>query len=696
MVLQLDNGKYLHTAYAISNIAEELGTDDWSLTDQEGMLYIGTYIDGNSVDSTDPTAYNWEELVDEDVDDEDSEGIMPVADFQSQIDALADQIDILQSDASDLAVSIAQNADNISNGTNLASEANDIAKATGQHFWTDDSGAHVTEATQEEWNDPDSPNYQSGANSLWNSLGILFRRGLNNLLAILAGGADGTGEKGIAIYDGLGNALSNIVAKFTDAGSIIGKQDESHLKLDYHSMQMVDKDGVTYLYISDLRNEDGNIVQTETGDGWTYIFPTLLQVNEVISVTVDGVTVSATAQDNTVVLDTTPADGSEVIITYIPFPENYAKAYTLGQRLDGAPIGAMSVAEGVNNSASGNYSHVEGGNNVVDTGSEYGHAEGSENTITSCHYSHVEGTDNRIEGSYAHAEGIRNKALSDASHVEGEGNIASGWGQHVVGRYNEETPDALEIVGNGSTTNLRSNARVLYTNGNEWLADTLVVSRNPTRPMEVATKQYVDNSGGGGGTSDYTQLSNKPQINGITLTGNKSSADLSLVPSARTVNSKALTSDITLDASDVGALPDTTVIPTKVSDLTNDSGYIPKDDLFFKPGDVYTVSYNHARALTGYISSSTTGIYFEIPLPKFLTDVTSANITAMTGGVRGVGGYVNGLSNGSNLKSGFTVTASVDNPNTLYVSVVKGSALTNATNNTPISVALNSISITFS
>lgn len=34
--------------------------------------------------------------------------------------------------------------------------------------------------------------------------------------------------------------------------------------------------------------------------------------------------------------------------------------------------------------------------------------------------------------------------------------------------------------------------------------------------------------GGGSGTSDYTQLSNKPQINGHTLTGNQSAADLGL------------------------------------------------------------------------------------------------------------------------------------------------------------------------
>lgn len=34
------------------------------------------------------------------------------------------------------------------------------------------------------------------------------------------------------------------------------------------------------------------------------------------------------------------------------------------------------------------------------------------------------------------------------------------------------------------------------------------------------------------------------------------------------------TGDVVLDAADVGALPDNTVIPTKTSDLTNDSGYM--------------------------------------------------------------------------------------------------------------------------
>lgn len=71
----------------------------------------------------------------------------------------------------------------------VAAEALDVANATGQHFWSDTDGAHVTEVTQEEWTDPTDPGYQSGPNSLWNSLGMLFRDGLNNLLALVAGTA---------------------------------------------------------------------------------------------------------------------------------------------------------------------------------------------------------------------------------------------------------------------------------------------------------------------------------------------------------------------------------------------------------------------------------------------------------------------------------------------------------------------------
>lgn len=94
----------------------------------------------------------------------------------------------------------------INNAVDLAEQAEAVAQATGQYFWSDTDGAHVTQVTKDDWNDSTSPNYHSGPNSLWNSLGMLFRDGLNNLMAILT--------NGIAIYDGLGNADSNILAKF--------------------------------------------------------------------------------------------------------------------------------------------------------------------------------------------------------------------------------------------------------------------------------------------------------------------------------------------------------------------------------------------------------------------------------------------------------------------------------------------------
>ena len=45
------------------------------------------------------------------------------------------------------------------------------------------------------------------------------------------------------------------------------------------------------------------------------------------------------------------------------------------------------------------------------------------------------------------------------------------------------------------------------------------------------------------------------------------------VPTTRTINNKSLSNSITLTASDVGALPDSTTIPTATSDLTNDSNF---------------------------------------------------------------------------------------------------------------------------
>lgn len=100
-----------------------------------------------------------------------------------------------------VSVTVSQDAAGVAG---IAQQALDVAEATGQHFWHNDAGAHVTELTREQWEAQ-----QTGPNSLWNSLGMLFRDGLNNLLAIVTGQ-----NPGLQIYDGQGNADENIVANF--------------------------------------------------------------------------------------------------------------------------------------------------------------------------------------------------------------------------------------------------------------------------------------------------------------------------------------------------------------------------------------------------------------------------------------------------------------------------------------------------
>lgn len=62
--------------------------------------------------------------------------------------------------------------------------------------------------------------------------------------------------------------------------------------------------------------------------------------------------------------------------------------------------------------------------------------------------------------------------------------------------------------------------------------------------------EWVNNSGGTGGVSDYETLDNKPKINGVELIGNKTNNDLNII------------------------IP---TVPTKISAFENDSGYIKKN-----------------------------------------------------------------------------------------------------------------------
>ena len=193
--------------------------------------------------------------------------------------------------------------------------------------------------------------------------------------------------------------------------------------------------------------------------------------------------------------------------------------------------GTQSHAEGAGAQASGAQSHAEGMGTTAS--GNFSHAEGA-STFTSGAVSHAEGAGTTAINMYSHSEGNYTIASGLASHSEGEKTGAIGAHEHVSGRYNvldsapawvastsynvgdlvskdvtytnqsnqqaiytciykcktansdttftsskwEESGVYAEIIGNGTATNARSNARTLDWNGNERLMGDLYVGCN--------------------------------------------------------------------------------------------------------------------------------------------------------------------------------------------------------------------------
>ena len=102
-------------------------------------------------------------------------------------------------------------------------------------------------------------------------------------------------------------------------------------------------------------------------------------------------------------------------------------------------------------------------------------------------------------------------------------------------------------------------------------------------------------SGGGGGTTDYDDLTDKPSINSVILQGNKTSSDLSLASATHTHTKSEITDFPALatvaTTGDYDDLSDKPSIPTKTSDLTNDSGFIDTEtDPVFTASDAYGIT----------------------------------------------------------------------------------------------------------
>jgi len=139
------------------------------------------------------------------------------------------------------------------------------------------------------------------------------------------------------------------------------------------------------------------------------------------------------------------------------------------------------IVEGDNTVTTGNYSHAEGSNTQATA--NVAHAEGYGTKATG-NSSHAEGNLSTASGNTAHAEGNNTEASGTNAHAEGDTTIANHRAQHVFGAFNvaDESTEAayargnyVEIVGNGTANNARSNARTLDWDGNEELAGDLTI-----------------------------------------------------------------------------------------------------------------------------------------------------------------------------------------------------------------------------
>ena len=107
----------------------------------------------------------------------------------------------------------------------VAAEAAAVAAATGQHFWDDDNGVHVTQSGRDDYEEA-----ASGPNLLANSLGILLRMAANNLLSITS--------SAVAFYDGAGNADANTTAEFGATSARVGKSASGHVEVTSTGMEV--------------------------------------------------------------------------------------------------------------------------------------------------------------------------------------------------------------------------------------------------------------------------------------------------------------------------------------------------------------------------------------------------------------------------------------------------------------------------
>lgn len=194
-------------------------------------------------------------------------------------------------------------------------------------------------------------------------------------------------------------------------------------------------------------------------------------------------------------------------IQYMPtylMPKDLGILNSLGMNRIGK-IGTGSVSLGYNNVANNDFSTALGVNTSAIAPATLAHGG---HCVASANYSHAEGYGTESSGMYSHSEGIMTLATGQGTHAEGFYTVASGLRshaegsytlassqyQHVEGKFNVEDKanKYAHIVGNGTSKTARKNAHTLDWSGNAWFAGKVTQEGTPTDNKDLVNKKYVD------------------------------------------------------------------------------------------------------------------------------------------------------------------------------------------------------------
>lgn len=276
--------------------------------------------------------------------------------------------------------------------------------------------------------------------------------------------------------------------------------------IEYH----VEVNGVRYRCLC-INNIPGKDIVYETiyvqGDGFS------LTINNKVGYSNNKYSEDVTKSSVAIELSDTLLQNPPIIkvikmdIQYMPtylMPKDLGILNSLGMNRIGK-IGTGSVSLGYNNVANNDFSTALGVNTSATAPATLAHGG---HCVASANYSHAEGYGTESSGMYSHSEGIMTLATGQGTHAEGFYTVASGLRshaegsytlassqyQHVEGKFNVEDKanKYAHIVGNGTSKTARKNAYTLDWSGNAWFAGKVTQEGTPTDNKDLVNKKYVD------------------------------------------------------------------------------------------------------------------------------------------------------------------------------------------------------------